>query len=706
MSLAGKWSRSIIAVVAAMALTSGVTPAYAAVQGICPEHYQPPLPPAAGTKPERIAFTDPLAQIAFTYRDMMDVDPDFGRDVDPTHQTPGREAFNGSMNVAVGFFDITDCDPAAFDSRFVTSVETLKHTNPALLRQLALPPGTRTILAIPRFNANKTAKGLFGTVIEHSEPRVVKGGRARELPVERLLVLYTDLAPCSPSSANCRALVAGTNARVVHSADSQGQLWTALKEALGNTIKADAFALDLDALAADPAEGRRSIPTIFRPRPDMVAAPAPVPASNAPPSPAPPSSAPSSDGTLAGALKGDDLGGVDFSALELRYFADAGTDDPAGIRYGFTPGATGAKQATGERAAGAAAGFRVTRQASDAFFVWLALPAHKFTVNLNPSEPDRIIDADFGTTDAGRILLEADLHMKKTVAKLIHPDTALGRRFWEGTRGKCLVFRQWIVPAPASVHERGDELYILDAPLEVKLENEYLSARRPGGELGKSCAGQSAADGERAERVFRSLILPRVREAVNTAPEYAALRRVYLSRVAAEWYRRRSRTGPTTYASLVDKGDVRPWRSRQEWSPRQVFDAYVRSYKRGEFKVTRDRGGLRYSYFYGGVDFSRLTVRQAGESGLRARWDSLPGTAAAGAGRTAAGAGKTRWLTGSAPSADRSPRARMLSRVAGALALLAKGLLVLLAALVVAGVVALLVLRRRRVPPPPPPPRW
>ncbi|WP_033407722.1 hypothetical protein [Nonomuraea coxensis] len=460
---------------------------------------------------------------------MMDVDPDFGRDVDPTHQTPGREAFNGSMNVAVGFFDITDCDPAAFDSRFVTSVETLRRINPALLRQLALPPGTRTILAIPRFNANKTAKDLFGTVVEHSEPRVVKGGRARELPVERLLVLYTDLAPCSPSSANCRALVAGTNARVVHSADSQGQLWAALREALGNTIKADAFALDLDA--------------------------------------------------LAGALKGDDLGGVDFSALELRYFADAGTDDPAGIRYGFTPAEAGVKRAGGEPAPGAAAGFRVTRQASDAFFVWLALPAHKFTVNLNPSEPGRIIDADFGTTDAGRILLEADLHMKKTVARLIHPDTALGRRFWDGTRGRCLVFRQWIVPAPASVHERGDELYILDAPLEVKLESEHLPASPPGGELGKGCAGQSAADGERAERVFRSLILPRVQRAVNTAPEYAALRRVYLSRVAAEWYRERSRTGRTTYASLVDKGDVRRWRSRQEWSPRQVFDAYVRSYR-------------------------------------------------------------------------------------------------------------------------------
>ena len=51
------------------------------------------------------------------------------------------------------------------------------------------------------------------------------------------------------------------------------------------------------------------------------------------------------------------------------------------------------------------------------------------------------------------------------------------------------------------------------------------------------------AEGEKrlhddAGRQRRRHAQPRVQHAVNSAPEYAALRRVYLSRIAAEWYRR------------------------------------------------------------------------------------------------------------------------------------------------------------------------
>jgi hypothetical protein len=79
-------------------------------------------------------------------------------------------------------------------------------------------------------------------------------------------------------------------------------------------------------------------------------------------------------------------------------------------------------------------------------------------VNPNPTPPDKIIDAQFGRTEAGRILLEADLQLKRTTARLVNPATPMGSRYWPTLieRGAAVLQRQrlWIVPAPATVSER------------------------------------------------------------------------------------------------------------------------------------------------------------------------------------------------------------------------------------------------------------
>lgn len=300
----------------------------------------------------------------------------------------------------------------------------------------------------------------------------------------------------------------------------------------------------------------------------------------------------------------DQLGGVDFSTLELRYVSDTydgglGTGNQYAYRVDPAPGE--------EASFG---GREAAQLAADAFFTWLALPPERFTVNLNPDEPDRIIDADLARTDAGRVLLEADLQLKKTVAALIHPDTRLGEKFWESLQGeqKCLSMRQWIVPRPAVVHERDHELFILEAPLKVEMETEYYRSEGVTSDLG--CRRQSRADTEFNEQVFQELILPELEHAVNTAPEYADLRRVYVSRVAAEWYRQRSRHKTTVYHDLIDSGDVSAWPARVEWDPQEVYERFLDSYRNGEFTVERttvDGGYLVTSvYVYGGVDFTRV----------------------------------------------------------------------------------------------------
>jgi hypothetical protein len=265
--------------------------------------------------------------------------------------------------------------------------------------------------------------------------------------------------------------------------------------------------------------------------------------------------------------------------------------------------------------------------------VWLALEPSRLWVNLHPGEPHRIIDPELGRTDAGRVLLEADLRMKKTVAKLIHPDSRLGTRFWDSVRdtgaGSCLSFRQWIVPAPATVREDGGGLYIVDAPLSVKLETEYLSAKgTAGGDTG--CKRADTATEEHNERVFRTMILPEVEKAVNQAPEYAALRRVYLTRIAAEWYRQRSRTKATALRDVIDSGSTARWPARTPWDPRDVFDKFVKSVKDGEFRVERTTvdGGVEWTttYIYGGVDFGTSPRAAMSAAHFTAKHPDLPGT--------------------------------------------------------------------------------
>ncbi|MGN9913837.1 hypothetical protein ACTMTJ_40515 [Phytohabitans sp. LJ34] len=349
------------------------------------------------------------------------------------------------------------------------------------------------------------------------------------------------------------------------------------------------------------------------------------------------------DGDEAG-MTPERLGGVDFSTLELRYVSD--TYDGglgAGLRYAY--------QVEPEPGAKVSFGGRQSAQlAADSFFTWLALPPASFTVNLNPDEPHRIMDAKLGRTEAGRTLLDADFQMKKTVAKLIHPDSATGKQFWPELHGEtpCFSMRQWIVPRPAVVREQGNELFILDAPLEVKMETEYLKTKGSGSE---GCPNHSTADTSHNEGVYRVVVLPELQKAVNEAPEYADLRRVYASRVAAEWYRERSAKKPTAYGHLIDSGDVSAWPLRERWTPKDTWNRFVKSYKDGEFRVERTtrEGFMQVTrlYVYGGVDLSDIPQRRlsgADFTGKRPAMDAA--VKAAMAGPVAEAGGGPMWLGG------------------------------------------------------------
>lgn len=311
------------------------------------------------------------------------------------------------------------------------------------------------------------------------------------------------------------------------------------------------------------------------------------------------------------------LGGVDFSTLQLRYISDTDLNGN-GVQYSFA-----ANPQTG--AAPSFGGNANAYMASDSFFVWLALPTSAFTVNLNPNEPDRIIDAQFGRTDAGRILLEADYTMKQATAKLVDPATPDGRQFLDTLKGaKCFSpQRKWIIPLPASVAAQGDSMYILDAPLDVKLEIEGMDLKP-----GIGCPAQDAAITRQNDDRYRTMILPKIVDEVNHAPEYADLRRVYASRIAAEWYRQRSATKATAYSKIVDSGNIDAWTSKEPFSPQELFNRYRKSFDEGDATYTWQTGDrTTWKLTIGGVDFTNIPMVNMTPKDFAKDHPNLPATA-------------------------------------------------------------------------------
>ncbi|MFD0431344.1 hypothetical protein ACFQ60_41095 [Streptomyces zhihengii] len=145
----------------------------------------------------------------------------------------------------------------------------------------------------------------------------------------------------------------------------------------------------------------------------------------------------------------------------------------------------------------------------------------------------------------------------------------------------------WVLPEPADIHADGEKLYVLKAPLSVRMEAEHIELPREKGGPG-DCPEADEATRDHNEALFRSLILPELTKLVNGDPHYADLRRVHLSRVAAQWYRELGASRPTTYGELVDGGDIDAWTTRTGWKPKDTFDRYVHSYTEGDYRYSRE----------------------------------------------------------------------------------------------------------------------
>jgi SAM-dependent MidA family methyltransferase/chemotaxis receptor (MCP) glutamine deamidase CheD len=261
-----------------------------------------------------------------------------------------------------------------------------------------------------------------------------------------------------------------------------------------------------------------------------------------------------------------------------------------------------------------------TRKLLNYFLTGVTLTNDSFWVNLRPDSPDNIIDDYLSQTEAGRILLEADVQLKKDTAAYTSPQTPEGKVYWDKLYKKAeelfgqsnitipTLVRPWIVPGEIIIREAENNAYIYKATLKVLLEDDYL----------KNSATYNFQDprlktlNEYSSQLIKEKIIPKLTKEVNTSKKYSSLRQVYYSLILAQWFKSRFSGKSGLYSSLIDKKDLTGLISAENWSKQKYFQEYQSSFKDGEYnlkeKIYSSYGQAVRTYTSGGINISDIGI--------------------------------------------------------------------------------------------------
>src|SRR3989338_7248613 len=247
------------------------------------------------------------------------------------------------------------------------------------------------------------------------------------------------------------------------------------------------------------------------------------------------------------------------------------------------------------------------------FLIGVTLPDDKFWVNLRPDSENNIIDGELAKTDIGKILLEADLQLKKDTARFTSPQTPEGREYWDKLYKKAgelfgydnitipTLTRPWIVPDEIIIRETKDSAYVYKATLKVLLEQDHL----------KNSAVYNFDDprlkelNEYSSQIIRETIIPKLTKEVNSSQRYASLRQVFYSLILSRWFKHKFVGKPGQYSNLINSGKLNGLTSKQDWSKTTYFKEYQKSFSKGEYNIKEQvstlMGPTIRTYFSGGV---------------------------------------------------------------------------------------------------------
>lgn len=362
--------------------------------------------------------------------------------------------------------------------------------------------------------------------------------------------------------------------------------------------------------------------------------PHPIPTTTIPPPPW-------DDGNGGG---GGNLGGVDFTNVQLNYISYNTSIDKEFNTFNYifkVKKAEGIVDLEDE-----------TEKSLISFSIGLLIPASEFWVNLNPLEPDRIIEKDLKTTDVGRIMLQADLQMKKDFSRYEDPcEGKTGIEFWNLLNEKkdklvkelivkhpgeikdvndvqfSPVTRHWIVPDKVVAYENDNEIYIINSTMNISSEpvseqSRYIVNSLTLSKSSKEDLDQAAKEyGKYVKELQEKKILPLVVHEVNNGKNYSDLRQVYNSLALAQWYKNKNRQGSSLFSEFIDSKQLDGLEAKTAWNAIDVWKDYKKSFEEGDYHCWKNNTYQQENYeiteskLYsgGGVDFMDIKITNRGD---------------------------------------------------------------------------------------------
>ena len=265
------------------------------------------------------------------------------------------------------------------------------------------------------------------------------------------------------------------------------------------------------------------------------------------------------------------------------------------------------------------------------FLASLTIPQDDLWVNLSPVEKDRIIPDALIKTELGRDLLAQDYMLKQVASSLIYPESGLGKMFWKKIYEEAYqkfgvteipvdVFNKvWIVPQSASVYEKGNAVYVVNARLKVMLEADYFAQAGEGDQHQSSV--DSTPEGELTKKVLREVIVPAIEKEVNEGKNFATLRQVVYSMVLAQWYQDVLK-GSVLNKVYSGRNKVSGIDLSDPKNKEIIYQQYLAAYKKGVFNYIKEETdrltneAIPKKYFSGGFKGTRFSRSRPTASAL------------------------------------------------------------------------------------------
>lgn len=223
------------------------------------------------------------------------------------------------------------------------------------------------------------------------------------------------------------------------------------------------------------------------------------------------------------------------------------------------------------------------------FLAAITVPQEDLWVNLSPYEDQRVIRESLGLTDMGRDLLAQDYVLKQLSSSLTHPNTEIGKRYWEAVDSQTVFNKIWITPDEVEVLEYQTNVLITEASFKLQTEADYLAAKE----------NQTSQSGSSALKT----ILPHLSQQVNEGKHFARLRQIYNSLILGLWFKEKFKE--TFYASYIDQSKVLGIDLDDRSVKDKLYNKYLEAFQKGVYDLSKSKklNGQKQKirYFSGGI---------------------------------------------------------------------------------------------------------